>query len=197
MGIGEAARFLGVSVVTLRRWHRAGRLSPRWRTEGGHRRYGVDDLNAVAGVSVPQGKTICYARVSSHDQKDDLQRQADRLRGYAETHEFPDIEVITDLGSGLNYRKRGLQRLIGLICRREVGTLVLTHKDRLLRFGADLVFSICKLYGVAGDSAGKQSGEVRGPIGLGCHRVDDGVFGPAVWTPEPSEQKTCRINLNR
>ena len=132
MSIGEASRFLGVSVVTLRRWHRSGRLSPRWRTEGGHRRYGVDNLNAVAGIAATSGKTICYARVSSHDQKDDLTRQADRLRQCARQNEFPDIEVITDLGSGLNYRKRGLQRLIGLICRREVGTLVLTHKDRKL-----------------------------------------------------------------
>ena len=123
MSIGEAARFLGVSVVTLRRWHGNGKLTPRWRTPGGHRRYGMDDLN-------------------------DMARQADRLSTYAAAQGWTEAEVVTDLGSGLNYRKRGLQRLIRAICRREVGALVLTRKDRLLRFGADLALSIRNLYGV-------------------------------------------------
>ena len=84
----------------------------------------------------------------SHDQRDDLTRQADRLAAHAVTDGGPDPEIITDRGSGLNYRNRRLQRLIRMICRREVGTLVLTHKDRLLRFGAALIFTLCGLCGV-------------------------------------------------
>ena len=58
------------------------------------------------------------------------------------------MEVITDLGSGLNYRKAGLQRLLELIMRRRMRRLVLTHKDRLLRFGAELVFALCEEQGI-------------------------------------------------
>ena len=143
MSIGQAACLLGVAVVTLRRWDKSGHLRPAWRTPSGHRRSSMDDLNAMTGRSAPDRKTVGYARVSSHDQKDDLRRQADRLKGHAGTNGYADPEIVTDLGSGLNDRKRGLQRLIRMICRGEIGTLMLTHKDRLLRFGTDLVFGLC------------------------------------------------------
>lgn len=69
LSIGEAAAVLGVAVATLRRWHRQGRLLPAIRTLGGHRRYESDVLRAASGAAhSPAGKTICYARVSSHDQ---------------------------------------------------------------------------------------------------------------------------------
>lgn len=148
LSIGQAARVLGVAIVTLRRWDRFGHLRPAWRTPGGHRRYSTADLNAMAGKSAPDRKTVGYARVSSHDQKDDLKRQANRLIAHVAANGEPDPEIITDLGSGLNDKKRGLQRLLRMICRDEVGTLILTHKDRLLRFGADLVFGLCAFHGV-------------------------------------------------
>jgi predicted site-specific integrase-resolvase len=72
------------------------------------------------------------------------------LANYAATQGYTAVEIITDLGRGLNFGKRGLQRLIQLIrmiCRREVGTLILTHKDRLLRFWAELIFALCALFG--------------------------------------------------
>mgnify|MGYP006282672091 FL=1 len=137
-----------VAVVTLRRWDKTGDLRPAWRTPGGHRRYSMDALNTMSGRSAPKRKTVGYARVSSHDQKDDLKRQADRLKGHAGTNDCAEPEIITDLGSGLNDKKRGLQRLLRMICRGEIGTLMLTHKDRLLRFGADLIFGLCTLHGV-------------------------------------------------
>ncbi|BCD45865.1 IS607-liketransposase [Helicobacter suis] len=88
-------------------------------------------------------KTIAYARVSSSDQKDDLIRQVQVLELYCSKLGF-DYEVITDLGSGMNYYKKGLTKLLNLILRGQVKRLVLTHKDRLLRFGAELGFSICE-----------------------------------------------------
>ncbi len=88
-------------------------------------------------------KTIAYTRVSSSDQKDDLIRQVQVLELYCSKLGF-DYEVITDLGSGMNYYKKGLTKLLNLILRGQVKRLVLTHKDRLLRFGAELVFSICE-----------------------------------------------------
>ena len=97
MSIGQATVFLGVAVVTLHRWEKIGRRLPAWRTPGGHRRYTVEDLNEMSGQATPARKTIGYARVASHGQKDDLQRQADRLAGYATTQAYTHPEIITDL----------------------------------------------------------------------------------------------------
>jgi predicted site-specific integrase-resolvase len=87
--------------------------------------------------------TIAYARVSSHDQKKDLERQIKVLEMYCSSHGWK-YEVISDLGSGMNYKKKGLVNLLDRIVSDKVGRLVLTHKDRLLRFGAELVFSVCE-----------------------------------------------------
>jgi len=88
-------------------------------------------------------KTVAYARVSSHDQKDDLERQKQVLELYCAQQGWT-FEVIADLGSGMNYQKKGLKRLLDAVIEGGVGRLVITHKDRLLRFGAELVFAICE-----------------------------------------------------
>ncbi len=139
--IGEAAKLLGVSVQTLRRWEREGELLPDRKSEGGTRYYDLDRLLGLQNVETDL--TIAYARVSSHDQKDDLRRQAERLETYCMAKGWT-FEVIQDLGSGMNYRKRGLKRLLDLIINRRIKRLVLTHKDRLLRFGVELVFALCE-----------------------------------------------------
>ena len=142
--IGEAAAALGVAVATLRRWHRQGRLLPVLRTLGGHRRYASETVRSASGAQTPAvGKTICYARVSSQDQREQLLTQAACLQRYCHEAGFADIEV----GSGLNYRKSGLQRILVDILRGRVGRLVVT-KDRLLRFGSELLFQICQFFGV-------------------------------------------------
>ena len=144
VSIHDAAQFLGVTPTTLRRWEREGRLLPDERTRGGDRRY---DLNRLG--SEPQGsdhsnrKTVAYARVSSHDQKDDLERQKQVLELYCARQGWT-FEVVADLGSGMNTHKKGLKRLLNDILADRVGRLVVTHKDRLLRFGAELVFAICE-----------------------------------------------------
>ena len=91
--------------------------------------------------------TICYARVSSHDQKTDLERQQVMLEAYCAAKGWR-TEVINDLGSGMNYRKKGLQQLLEMILHKRMKRLVLTHKDRLLRFGAELVFTLCEVQGI-------------------------------------------------
>ena len=148
LSIGEAARLLGVCANTLRLWEKRGKLAPFCRTMGGHRRYDQDELRALRsdGTSAGTGLTVAYARVSSHDQKDDLARQAERLRRECLIRGYGEVEVITDLGSGLNFAKRGLRRLLGLLLRRQAVRLVVTHKDRLLRFGSELVFEICRAF---------------------------------------------------
>ena len=137
--IGELAESLGVSVGTLRRWDRNGSLKPQLRTAGGHRRYFLKDALTALGAAppAPTGRLVVgYARVSCSDQQSDLLRQRERLEKHlsAESNSL----VISDLGSGLNFKKRGLHKLLGLVMAGQVERLVVTHKDRLLRFGFEL-----------------------------------------------------------
>jgi len=144
VSIQEAAKFLGVCPQTLRRWEREGRLLPDERTPGGRRRYDLARLRPeqFRAPETPR-RTIAYARVSSHDQKEALERQKQVLELYCARQGWT-FEVIADVGSGINYHKNGLRRLLDAIIGGNVGRLVITHKDRLLRFGAELVFAICE-----------------------------------------------------
>ncbi len=151
--IGEAAEMIGVSISTLRRWEKEGSFLSDFRTNGGHRRYCISrirsevlDISDASTGNTSNRKTYIYARVSSHDQKLDLKRQEQRLAMHCEAMEW-EHEIISDLGSGINYKKKGLNKLINLICHGKVQRLVLTHKDRLLRFGSALLFKLCELFG--------------------------------------------------
>ena len=136
--IGEMARKLGIHPQTLRRWERTGKLPPPERTLGNHRRYRAKPASTDA-------LTVGYVRVSAHDQKADLER---RRQFVTENAGKPMDLVISDLGSGLNYKKAGFKRLLLLILQGKVKELILTHKDRLLRFGSEIIFQICQFMGV-------------------------------------------------
>ena len=142
--IGEAAKLLGVSVQALRNWEMEGKILPSHRTPGGQRMY---DLAALIGVNDLTSPTIGYARVSSSDQKEDLERQHAVLEAFCNKNGW-QTEIIRDLGSGMNYNKKGLHRLLELLVQGQMSRLVITHKDRLLRFGAEIVFRICELKGI-------------------------------------------------
>ena len=151
--IGAAAKMLGTTPGQLRKWEANGELLPARKTQGGTRYYAIADLfgrsaaASPAAASPEEPLTVCYARVTSHDQKADLDRQQAALEAYCATKGWR-TRVIRDLGSGMNYRKKGLQELLELILHRRFERLVITHKDRLLRFGAELVFRLCELQGI-------------------------------------------------
>ena len=147
LSIKEASEFLGVSMDTLRRWERTGKITS-FRTEGGHRRYEKKDLiKFKKDDSLEHRITIAYCRVSSSDQKEDLQRQIQNVSQYciAKGYQF---QVISDLGSGLNYNKKGLRELIELICSNQIERIVVNYKDRLIRFGFELIEQLCSIYHV-------------------------------------------------
>jgi len=145
VSIGLAAKELGVSKETLRRWEAAGKIEVE-RTPNGHRRYDLSKLHGIAPrPPITNRQTLAYARVSSSDQKEDLVRQVALLESYCAANGWT-YEVIQDLGSGLNYNKKGLRDLIQRICFGKVRRLVLTHKDRLLRFGSELIFALCEAH---------------------------------------------------
>ena len=131
--IGFIAKYYGVSPSTIRRWESLGVIPQSVRPRGGHRRYSIPDCAEESDGRLHIG----YARVSSHDQKADLARQAERL------NEQGCDKVITDIGSGLNCAKPGLKQLLRQLLERRVRRLTVMHEDRLLRFGVGLVRFIC------------------------------------------------------
>lgn len=142
--IHQGAELLGVSSQTLRRWEREGKGIEVKRTIGGQRRYDVSKLPFQKfPVKMEHPLTIAYARVSCYDQKADLLRQEEMLGMFCSAKGW-QFEIITDLGSGMNYHKSGLKNLLDKILEKNMSRLVITHKDRLLRFGAELIFSLCK-----------------------------------------------------
>ena len=147
--IGEFANKIGKTVQTLRNWDKNGSLKPHHITEGGTRYYSQEQLNHFLGLKSKtklNKKIIGYCRVNSHKQKDDLERQIENVKTYmyAKGYQF---EIISDIGSGINYNKKGLNQLIDMITNLEVDKIVVLHKDRLIRFGYELIENICEKYG--------------------------------------------------
>ena len=142
--IGKAAQILGTTPGTLRKWEATGELLPTRKTKGGTRYYDAASLMGLEHQDVP---TIAYARVSSHDQQDELTRQGELLAAYCARQGWR-FELISELGSGMNYGKQGLKRLLEMILRKQMNRLVLMRKDRLLHLGGELVFMLCELQGI-------------------------------------------------
>ena len=132
----EAARVVGVSIQTLRLWDKAGTIPTR-RTVGNTRLY---DISAyLEQKPLNQLTTICYCRVSSPKQKTDLLRQVEYV-----TSKYPHGEVIKDVGSGINFKRKGLNALLERAMSGEQLEIVVAYKDRLARFGYDLIERIVK-----------------------------------------------------
>lgn len=148
--VNEACRLLGITAWTLRRWDKLGKIRVV-RTVGGRRRVPESEIKRLLGLKVtePSGKVAIYARVSSSDQKDDLQRQRDRLLNYAKRREYEVVEVLTDVASGLNEKRRGLAKAFKLAEKGKIGRLIVEHKDRLARFGFNYLKRFFNSYGVA------------------------------------------------
>ena len=137
--IHEFSKILGVSAQTLRNWDKNGKLHPHHTTASGYRYYSEEQLNEVLHIKPKNNRiTIGYCRVSSQKQKDDLERQIENVRTYLLAKGEP-FEIISDIGSGINYKKKGLQELIKRISENQVEKVVILYKDRLLRFGFELI----------------------------------------------------------
>jgi putative resolvase len=133
----ETADYFGVSLHTLRRWEKSGQIQAI-RTPSGQRRY---DIASYTGLSKERGERaiIAYARVSSRGQKADLDRQIAKLLEL-----YPQAILITDIASGLNFKRPGLRAVLERVRQGDVGTVVVAHKDRLARFGFDLIEWCCE-----------------------------------------------------
>lgn len=146
MSIGKFSKEIGVSISTLRTWDKTGYLKPAKVLDNGYRYYSDEQVDKYLNVDsdIDDRKIVLYARVSTKKQMDDLDRQIENLKTYAYTKGY-SFELITDIGSGLNYKKEGLKKLIRMVCNKEIKKLVILYKDRLVRFGFELIEEVCRI----------------------------------------------------
>ena len=134
----QVYRKYGYHPKSLARWADEGKITCI-RSPGGHRRYLISSLEEMSEVT-EIGEAILYARVSTYGQKEDLKHQQEYLGS-----NYPGCKCISDIGSGLNFKRRKFIKLMERVAQREVGVIVVAHKDRLCRFGFDFVEWFCEL----------------------------------------------------
>ena len=142
MGGKDATKLLGIHQRTLYQWEEKGWIKTI-RTKGGKRLYDVQAyLNEKEAEAREENKlNICYVRVSSRGQKDDLERQIKYMEEL-----YPNHTIIKDIASGINMNRKGLNKIIDLAIEGRVRELVVAHKDRLARFGYSQIERIIKKY---------------------------------------------------
>ena len=136
----DACDIMQIDPSTLRKWDREGKIRCV-RLQNNFRRVPESEINRILGIQKERSSCI-YARVSSSGQKGDLDRQIEKLRVSS-----PESEVISDIRSGMGFNRKGFLKLLDLIEKDKVSVIYITHKDRLARFGYDLVEKICEMHG--------------------------------------------------
>jgi excisionase family DNA binding protein len=139
----EAARLMGCHAQSLRRWEKEGKIKA-YRTPGNQRRFQRSEVERLAGFAVEPVRlvTVCYGRVSTSNQRDDLERQINYL-----SQRYPEAEIVSEIGSGLNFKRRKFVALLKRVVSGDIQRLVVAHPDRLCRFGFDLVEWLCTQFG--------------------------------------------------
>ena len=143
----EFAELIGVSVKTLQRWDREGILNAN-RTPTNRRYYTREHYLQFKGISTEEDKrdVVIYARVSTRNQKDDLKNQVEFLQQYCNAKGMIVTKTIEDYESGLNYNRQQWNNLIDQVMENKIKTIVITHKDRFIRFGYDWFERLCEKY---------------------------------------------------
>lgn len=146
--VGEFAKLLNVTVKTLQNWDKQGTLKA-YRTPTNQRFYTDEQLNQVLGLSNEKqeeksGLKIGYCRVSTHNQKNSLQNQEEFLRNYTNAKGVILDDVLTDIGSGINYNRKNFNRILELVEAKEISEIYVTYKDRFVRFGFDWFNTFCE-----------------------------------------------------
>ena len=144
--IGQFAKLVRRTPATIRRWEAEGKIASK-RLPSGHRYYDDADLQAVLGVKPERKLTVVYCRVSSRGQKADLQRQLEAMEMWTLGSGTAVDEWITEIGGGMNFKRPQFLKLLDRISTGEIGRLIVAHKDRLVRFGFDLIGHLCESRG--------------------------------------------------
>lgn len=145
----DFAALLNVSVQTLQRWDREKILIAH-RSPTNRRYYTYDQYLQYRGIenAADDRKTVIYARVSSRNQKDDLTNQVKFLQTYANAKGIIVDEIIEDYGSGLNYNRKKWNQLLDAVMENQIKMILVSHKDRFIRFGFDWFEKFCSKFSV-------------------------------------------------
>lgn len=149
VSIGVAAKEAGVHVDTIRNWEKKGYIKSE-RTPSNRKRFDLDAVMSYANANKPKPQekvTAIYARVSTPSRKSDLDFQKQVLELHCAAKGWQYI-IIEDIGSGLNFKKQGLLKLINLIENNKIERILLNYKDRLLRYGNEIIYEICKYHNI-------------------------------------------------
>ena len=143
--VGEFAELVGRSVRTIQRWDYEGILVSQ-RTATNRRYYTQDQYNKVMGITPDPSrkKVVCYTRVSGGDQKNDLESQKAALGQFVIASGIAVDEWYSDIGSGLNYKRKNFNQILEGVEQREIGKIIIAHKDRWVRFGYEWFDEFCK-----------------------------------------------------
>lgn len=141
----EAKKPLGVTTRTIQRWDKDGKIRVV-RTVGGRRRIPESEIKRILGLKEERAVVGC-ARVSSATQKDDLERQKQRIHSYAKDNGYDGIQILSDVGSGLNEKRKGFLKLLEMVAEREVSKVIVAYKDRLTRFGFETLRKLFQAFG--------------------------------------------------
>ena len=149
--VGEFAKLLNVTVKTLQNWDKQGTLKA-YRTPSNQRFYTEEQLNQVLGLSNEKqeekpGLKIGYCRLSTHNQKNSLKNQEQSIRNYTNAKRVILDDVLTDIGSGINYNRKNFNRILELVEAKEISEIYVTYKDRFVRFGFDWFNTFCEKHG--------------------------------------------------
>lgn len=141
--IRKFADLIDVNPQTLRNWDKEGKLKPAYvNPDTGYRYYSEEQLQEQLGKIAEEKIVVGYCRVSSKKQQADLKRQVQNMKTYLLAQGKP-FKIVTDIGSGINYNKKGLNEVIDLVMDKKVSKIVVLYKDRLVRFGYELIKNIC------------------------------------------------------
>lgn len=136
--INEFATRIGRSTSTVRRWETEGKLVAK-RLPSGHRYFDESDVRAVMGGAPEKRMVVVYCRVSSAGQKDDLESQIKAMEMWCLSGAVSVDEWIKEVGGGMNFKRKQFLNLLDRIQRGEIAKVLVAHKDRLVRFGFDLL----------------------------------------------------------
>jgi predicted site-specific integrase-resolvase len=145
--ITEAANLLNRTVKCLQRWDRLGTLKA-YRTQTNRRYYTENQILEFKGLAPKEEnkKIITYCRVSSNNQKQDLNNQHQILSEYCSNRGYKNVEFLNEIGGGLNFNRKLFNKILSDIMLGKVSKLIVAHKDRLCRFGFDMINNICQKY---------------------------------------------------
>jgi len=141
----EAKKLLGVTTRTIQRWDKEGKIRVV-RTVGGRRRIPESEIKRILGLK-EERVVVGYARVSPTAQKDDLERQKQLLHSYAKDKGYDKIQILSDVGSGLNEKRKGFLKLLEMVAERKVSKVIIVYEDRLTRFGFETLKKLFQAFG--------------------------------------------------